>query len=136
MNKLSRFELIIGGASVLLAIILNKLLSSVFSSLILVAGCLTMLTLFIINIKQHIFWEQKPLLTIFALFYKSIAYIATIFAIANYKGKDILSFILLILCIAYMIIASFFKKRDDEILTAYIYQIIESCIYFSFFPYS
>ncbi|MDR0971538.1 MAG: hypothetical protein LBM25_04050 [Bacteroidales bacterium] len=85
-----------------------------------------MVVLFIINIKQHIFWDKQPLLTIFALYYKSLMYVAIAFSLANYMGKDIIMLVFIISCTLYMIISAFIKPRGNEILIAYIYILVST----------
>ncbi|MDR0971665.1 MAG: hypothetical protein LBM25_04695 [Bacteroidales bacterium] len=134
MNKLNRLELIIGGTSICLATILHLLSHDGFSILTLAVGYITLIVFFIKNIKQHFFWDKKPLLTIFALYYKTYMYAAIAFFLANFYGKDIIMLVFSISCILYMIISSLVKPSKKEIITAFIYLLVGGIFYsYSFF---
>ncbi|MDR0971539.1 MAG: hypothetical protein LBM25_04055 [Bacteroidales bacterium] len=124
MNKLNRFELIIGVISIFIALLLHVLSHDGFSTLTLVVGYLTLIVFFIRNIKQHFFWDKQPLLTIFAIYYKTLMYVAIAFSLANFYGKDIIMLVFTISCILYMIISSFVKPNKEEIVTACIYMLV------------
>jgi CDP-diglyceride synthetase len=125
-NKiLKRIELI----SILVYIavgILFKIFSGVpLTLLLLTLLTFTFLTLMIVFRKHHIYIKEKPLMTAFSIYYKTLVYIVIMFNFCDlHSGRNLLVFTAMISAIIYSIFAYFFGKKYNEILNAYLYVAI------------
>jgi hypothetical protein len=82
----------------------------------------TILTiLLIIFFRQHAYGQEKPMLAVLSIYYKSAVYVAIIFIIGNFHGKDSILVVAGIALIVYGILSYIFGKKYNEILSAYLY---------------
>ena len=130
--SLHLIELIFGVVYLITNIILARYqkfgILSMFSSLMIIAFAVLM----IIFRKRHVYFKLKPAMFFFSLYYKLFALGALIFIFANYTMKDVISIVLVAICILYMIFAYIVKKQYNEMFNAYVYWQIVT-LFFLFF---
>jgi hypothetical protein len=83
------------------------------------------------SLRQHVYWNQNRLLSIASFYYKMISYVAVLFIVFGYAGKNIFSFIAVVSVIIYLIIM-LLKNNNLESLNAYLYLQIVGLFYLSF----
>lgn len=81
--------------------------------------------------KNHAYFNKNRLLAFFALYYKSIAYIAVLFSAMAYPGKAAFNLLAAVSSLFYLVLM-LFKVDNKESLNAYIYLQFEGLFYLSF----
>lgn len=74
--------------------------------------------LLIIFAKQHIYWKTKPLLTVFSIYCKTMAYVSILFSMMKFSGNNILCIAAMSFMIIYCILSYFNNKQSGQILNA------------------
>ncbi|MBN2236665.1 MAG: hypothetical protein JW729_03845 [Bacteroidales bacterium] len=113
-----------------LAVILFKLNVEYVSILIQILIIPVIISL-IINLKNHFYWNKNRLLSLASFYYKTISYVAVLFIVFGYAGKNVFS-IISIVSIAIYLIIMLLKKNNQESLNAYIYLQITGIFYLIF----
>jgi uncharacterized membrane protein (UPF0136 family) len=75
--------------------------------------------LLIIYSREQIFCSNKPLLTVLSIFYKTVAYVAIIFIMGNYAGKNPITVFAIFLFLLYSIFSYIYGKHYYQMLNAY-----------------
>jgi hypothetical protein len=109
-------------------LIVGKILDTFVGKGITVLSMFFLLIMFtillIVFFHQHAYGKDKPLLTALSIYYKSVAYMAVIFIIGNYQGKDPITIIAWIALIIYGVLAYVYGKKYNEMLNAYLYCLL------------
>jgi hypothetical protein len=77
--------------------------------------------LLIVYVRQHVYWDEKPWLAVFSIFCKTLVYVAFIFNMCKYPGRDILTIMPTILLVIYAVLAYIHGKQYSQMLNAYAY---------------
>lgn len=77
--------------------------------------------LLIIFARQHVYWQDKPLLTVFSIYYKSVAYVTIFFTMGHFAATDIITGFAIVTMALYIVLAYFNGKKYDQMLNAYLY---------------
>ena len=122
LGILEKMELISAIIYLITGKILHAFAGRGISTLILGILMIIFTVLLVIFIKHHFYYRQnKPLLTILSIYYKSLVYVVIIFTVSNYPGKDALTIVAWVSTLVYMILAYINGKQNSEILNAYMY---------------
>lgn len=96
-------------------------LGTSISSLIMCVLMAIIPILLIIFARQHVYWHDKPLLTVLSIYYKSVAYVTIIFVLINLPGKDFIKVSTYIIILLYIVLSYFNGKKYYQMLNAYLY---------------
>ena len=118
---LEKIELIFALLYICTGIFVCHFFGESLSLLILSVLMITITVLLIVFAQRHIYWQNKPLLTVLSIYYKSAAYITIIFTMGNFPGKDFVILGTIISMLLYMILSYFNEKRYYQMLNAHLY---------------
>jgi len=121
IGLLEKIELSFALICICTGIFLFRLFGESISLLILFILMITITILLIVFARLHIYWQDKPLLTILSIYYKSAAYVTIIFTMCDFSGKDIVRLATIISMLLYMLFSYFNEKRYYQMLNAYLY---------------
>ena len=120
-GKLEKFELIYAVSYLIIGKLLYEFAERGLVSAVLFL-CMTVFTvLLIVFRKHHVYWQDKPLLTVLSFYYKSLTYTIVIFTMCNYSGKAALNITAMASFLIYSIFAYFNGKQYNQMLNAYLY---------------
>jgi hypothetical protein len=77
--------------------------------------------LLIVFSRNHVYWQDKPLLTILSIYYKSAAYITIIFTMGKFSGINIVTIVTMTSMLFYIILSYVNEKKYYQMLNAYLY---------------
>ena len=80
--------------------------------------------LLIVFFRQHLYAQDKPLLTALSIYYKSAAYVTIIFIIGNFAGQNVISIVALASLVIYGALSYVYGRKYNELLNAYLYMIL------------
>ena len=89
--------------------------------LVLIVLTSVFIVLLLIFMKYHSYRREKPLLTAFSIYYKSLIYIVVIFTACNYPGKDFFTVMAMVSIVLYMVLSYINGKQYYQMLNAYLY---------------
>jgi hypothetical protein len=72
-------------------------------------------------IRHHVYWQNKSLLAILSIYYKSISYITIIFTIYGLSGTNIITAFAIFSMLLYIVLAYFNEKKYYQMLNAFLY---------------
>jgi hypothetical protein len=118
---LEKIELIFAIICICTEFFIFRIFGENISLLILFILMITLTILLIVFAQRHVYWQNKPLLTVLSIYYKSATYITIIFTLCNFSGKEIVTVGTMIPLLLYMILSYFNEKRYRQMLNAYLY---------------
>ena len=121
--NLNKFELIYASIYFLTGKILNTFAGSGVTFLIMCTLMIIFMILLIVFFKQHVYSQDKPLLTVLSIYYKTMAYVVIIFIIFNFSGKIMFQGSALFSIIFYILLSFIYGNKQSEALNAYLYLI-------------
>jgi len=119
--NLNKIELISITIYLLTGMILSTFVGIVVSILSMCFMMMVFFILLIIFFRQHTFGQNKPLLTVLSIYYKSAAYSAIMLTISNLPFATYMKGAALCSIVIYAVLAYIFGKKYDEMLNAYLY---------------
>lgn len=122
--NLDKFELIYASLYLIAGTILN---SFVGNGITLLSMCIMMLVftiLLIVFFRQHVYGQDKPLLTALSIYYKSLSYMVVIFSLFNLPGRIMFTGVVMVSIIIYAVLSCIFGKKYNEVLNAYLYIVM------------
>jgi len=130
INIMNKKELFLGLFFFLMAILVHQN--------ILYAKAILLLSVTFVFIPLLLIWElKKTSITlyerIFFAYYKILCYIASVFFVMGYQGKDWLAIASLLFLILFLLVVLFSKRKWKSILPLYFYFQVSTLLYFVFF---
>lgn len=125
-NGLKKTEIgeIIIGTLLITSIITGKLTHHTgFASLFGIILMVALLVFLVLRIKESVFWQSKPIMSVFAVTCKVFVYIMIVFNTLSMAGASELALISSLMNIAFIII-SLIMKQSKEALVVFIYHSI------------
>jgi len=119
--NLSRIELIYATTYLLAGKILDTFAERGVAPLVMCILMLFFTILLIVFFRQHVFGQDKPLLTALSIYYKSMAYVAVLFMMCYYPSRVIFIGSAMFSIIIYAILSYIYGKKYNEMLNAYLY---------------
>ena len=120
-GKLEKFELIYAVSYLITGKLLYEFIGSGLASAVLFLCMAVFTVLLIVLRKHHTYWQDKPLLTVLSIYYKSLTYTIVIFTMCNYPGKAALNITALASFFIYSVLAYFNRTQYNQMLNAYLY---------------
>jgi len=94
--------------------------------LVLTVLMLAFVILLIVFFRQHIYGNEKPLLTVLSIYYKSLTYLMIIICYGNLPGKYHMAVVLFISLVIYSVLHYVYGKRNNQNLNPYCYFLLGS----------
>jgi len=119
--NLNKLELISASIYLIVGMTFNTYLGSGIAILTMGSLASIFTILLIIFFRQQTFGQNKPLLTVLSIYYKSAAYSAIMLTISNLPFATYMKGATLCSIVIYAVLAYIFGKKYDEMLNAYLY---------------
>jgi len=122
--NLDRIELLYASIYFLAGKILNAIAGKEVTLLVMCSLMIVFTILLIVFFRQHIYGQDKPLLTALSIYYKSMAYVCVVFTIFNFPGRIMFLGITVLSIIIYGVFSYFiYKKENYPILNPWLYLV-------------
>ena len=120
-GRLEKMELISAIVYLSVGKVLHTFVGTGIATLTLCILMCVFTILLLVFMKYHVYRYDKPLLTVFSIYYKSLVYVVVIFSMTNFPGNDILTGTAMISTLIYMLLSYINGKQYYQILNAYLY---------------
>ena len=121
IGVLEKIELISALICICTGTLVGGFLGVSISLLVLFVLMAIVTVLLIVFARKHVYWQDKPLLTVLSIYYKSVVYVDIIFIMGDFPGTDIIRIATMASILLYIVLSYFNGKKYYQMLNAYLY---------------